>query len=191
MSDWTLPDGTAYHPQWLDLFVRESYSIEGYKHTDYDWAEHHQYLFDFLAADDLTVESVSAYVRQTTTIGTVSGQLRDKPGMNVSVGDHDAPPGGTAIGYALEQMLAEFRSGYDSISVCYQRYLHLHPFTDGNGRSARAIWLWLKLARTPVGATAELPVEGFLRTYHYDTLADYDAQQAALQLPPLRSRGNA
>jgi len=40
-------------------------------------------------------------------------------------------------------------------------YEHLHPFTDGNGRSARMLWAW---------QMREFPL-GFLHTFYYQALS--------------------
>lgn len=42
------------------------------------------------------------------------------------------------------------------------RYESIHPFSDGNGRSGRALWLWQMKGRAPLG---------FLHQFYYQTLA--------------------
>ena len=93
--------------------------------------------------------------------------LRSQEGANVRVGDHIAPLGGPAIATELEDILTviskNLRTPYDN----HHRYETLHPFTDGNGRSGRALWLW-QMERFHGGAPL-----GFLHTFYYQALQDF------------------
>ena len=65
----------------------------------------------------------------------------------------------TALGEILADAVDECSSAY----VLHCRYESLHPFTDGNGRSGRALWLWM------MGGIEEAPL-GFLHTWYYQSL---------------------
>ena len=66
--------------------------------------------------------------------------LREKFGMNVKVGNHTPPLGGPGIVTDLKALLAKLLD--DTPYNNHIKYEKLHPFTDGNGRSGRALWLW-------------------------------------------------
>lgn len=54
-------------------------------------------------------------------------------------------------------------SGRDGAYRCHVVYETLHPFTDGNGRSGRAVWL------RQMGWIVRAPL-GFLHHFYYQTL---------------------
>ena len=54
--------------------------------------------------------------------------------------------------------------------LTYHEYEGLHPFMDGNGRSGRAIWLWLH-AQQGEGHVDSILSLGFREAWHYETLA--------------------
>lgn len=75
--------------------------------------------------------------------------LRTDPDLNVRVGRYIAPPGGPDIEPALDHILKQARGVNGSPWSIHCDYELLHPFTDGNGRSGRALWLWMMYRRYP------------------------------------------
>lgn len=113
---------------------------------------------DFLALREIKAADLENFVWVCA-----KAKLRDKPGMNVSVGGHYPPPGGPEIRHQLALLLSEL--GETSPHEIHQRYETLHPFIDGNGRSGRVLWAWhmLRRGRDPIRF-------GFLRWWYYDSL---------------------
>lgn len=91
-------------------------------------------------------------------------RLRDKYGLDVRVGDHIAPRGCPEIRAALDTLMARVADGADLYHPwqAHIDYEALHPFTDGNGRSGRALWLW-QMQTAPIG---------FLHQFYYQTLSN-------------------
>ncbi len=134
-------------------FVRESNRIEGIN-RDPSAAEitaHEK----FVKLGLLTIEDVQDFVN----VVAPGHKLRDQYGLDVRVGDHIAPRGCPEIRTALQTILTGI-GGKDPWQT-HIEYETLHPFTDGNGRSGRAIWLW-QMTSAPIG---------FLHNFYYQTLS--------------------
>jgi len=115
---------------------------------------------DFVTAESMTVVRLKALV----AVYQPNARIRDHADLNVRVGSHIAPRGGPEIVAALEQILME-SAVYDDSYATHHAYETLHPFTDGNGRSGRALWLWQLLR-----AGNEYPSIGFLHLWYYQSL---------------------
>jgi len=91
-----------------------------------------------------------------------NARLRDKFGLDVLVGHHMPPLGSPNMGNLVEELLDQ----QDDLSAyeLHVRYESLHPFTDCNGRSGRALWAW-KMMQT-VGHYSL----GFLHHFYYQAL---------------------
>ncbi len=137
-------------------FVRESNRIEGI-HRDPTEAEISA-LDDFIQLPTIRIVDLQTFV----SINQPGAVLRDREGLDVRVGKHFPPPGGTNIVRELGALLESIgeRTPYEN-HVLYET---LHPFTDGNGRSGRALWAWDMWQR---GISMRL---GFLHTWYYQSL---------------------
>lgn len=144
---------------WLRRFVRESNRIEGIirEPTSREVAVHR----DFLSLGDVDVRDLETFV------STIAGaSLRDRFGMNVEVGAHLPPAGGSWIRRRLEELLAEVNApNYEDPWLIHARYERLHPFMDGNGRSGRVLWAWQRLKQG-----RPFHEIGFLHAAYYEAL---------------------
>ncbi len=144
--------------KYIEAFVRESNMIEGIKRTT---GEHYFATQAFLNSD-LRVRAVVQLVSRLQP----DARLRNRSQIpGVRVGNHIAPPSGPDIEARLTVLL---RSGGDPwLQHCI--YESLHPFTDGNGRSGRAVWLWRHINEP--GHDPHAVGRGFLHSWYYHTLA--------------------
>ncbi len=157
----------------LIAFIRESNRIEGLHHAPTDTEiDAHMVL---LTLRTVPVPDLEVFVGLIQP-GAV---LRRTPGQDVRVGQHVAPPGGPAIDDALRDLLADTSRGdSEAAYVVHGAYESLHPFTDGNGRSGRALWLWM------MGGLAAAPL-GFLHHWYYQSL---EAERRVARRADLRLR---
>lgn len=147
----------------LHDFVRESNYIEGIFQVSPSDLDAHR----LVLRDGVTVPSLKLFV----SVVQPNAVLRDQAHLNVQVGSHVAPRGGPDVTRRLSELVMATWAG-DPFQV-HRQYLNLHPFTDGNGRSARVVWLYmmLKLRRTVA--------RGFMHEWYYQSLAHYDRTEGA------------
>ena len=144
----------------LTNFVRESNRIEGIDRppTVAEILAHTRFL-----AGDVSIKALERFVDAVQP----DALLRRHESMNVRVNTHIAPKGGEHIEEWLRHLITK------SDITPYERhcaYQTLHPFTDGNGRSGRVLWLH------DMGGIQNVPF-GFLHTFYYQTLDHSDGRK--------------
>lgn len=152
------PRASTPMSDWLPNFVAESNRIEGILRAPTK-AEIEAHLA-FLETDPVTIDALIGFV----AVVQPNARIRDKTSVpGVRVGSHIAPPSSPDIRHRLEEILRSPRHPYH----VHHAYETLHPFTDGNGRSGRVLWLWQMLRTERAEQAAQL---GFLHTFYYQTL---------------------
>lgn len=159
-------EGDGYACEDLITFVGESNRIEGiFETTD----AHIRATEHFLNLPQLEISDLEVLVYALQP----DARLRDKEGLNVRVGSHIAPPGGPRILADLGLILHRAQNHHLTPYHAHIAYETLHPFTDGNGRSGRALWAWQMLK---FGYSLGLKL-GFLHAWYYQSLQHADERR--------------
>jgi hypothetical protein len=137
----------------IEEFVRESNFIERIYRDPL--GKEIDELIRFINLDKVTVTELEKFV----SIYQPDARLRDKYGLDVRIRSYYPPFGGPEIRQQLEDLLNKNYNAY----ILHIEYEKLHPFTDGNGRSGRA--LWANKMKDISG--------GFLLNFYFDTLQHY------------------
>lgn len=151
--------GAAKWPYSLDDFVRESNRIESIHREP--TAEEVSATARFLSRS--AVITISDLV-DLVAVYQPNARPRFSQGLDVRVGDHYPPRGGPHVQTALQAVLDKAAPRTADAFAIHVEYETLHPFTDGNGRSGRALWLWC------MGGTIKAPL-GFLHHFYYQALS--------------------
>lgn len=138
--------------------VKESNHIEGILRPPSD-----EEIAEFDRFQDVEVVTVSEFIR-FVKVYQPNAQLRIRGGLDVIVGGDMPPRGGPGIGFALEELLHKCNNEMLSPWAAHVEYERIHPFTDGNGRSGRALWYWMHVGNPRARQY------GFLHWFYYETL---------------------
>lgn len=142
---------------YLDSFILESNEIEEIEKNEYDHEKQKEAIKKFILKKKIKIDDI---IRLTSIFG---GRIRDQEGMNVKVGSYIPPRGGAKIVERLKRIISVIDRSSNPY-LTHRRYQKLHPFTDGNGRSGRAIWLRMMYRINGV------PRYGFLHSHYYQAL---------------------
>lgn len=138
-------------------FIVESNKIEGIV-KPLRKEEQDAYM-NFLREPKMTIEAIQRLLK----VVQPDAKLRDKYGLDVVVGNHIPPKGAPEVRNRLDGLLKLIDDEGLNLYQWHRLYQDLHPWTDGNGRSGRAIWLWQKNGECPIG---------FLHQWYYDSLRE-------------------
>ncbi len=122
---------------------------------------HEAALRELLSYDRISVKELSGFVARIEP----SAFLRKKPDHRVMIGGHEAPPPKESLP-RLEKLLESVNANRIHPWDAHVEYEHIHPYIDGNGRSGRALWLWMMIRFHEYDLSHK-----FLQRFYYQTLS--------------------
>lgn len=163
--------------QKIEEFIKESNGIEGI--LDYMKEKQYDAYMRFLSLDEISINDLldlGQELQETSEYESTPVDLRDKHWMNVRVGNYYPPKGGPKLKKKLEELLERCNESdfSESLSIRFKQafeihceYESIHPFTDCNGRTGRAVWLWIMMK---FGYKMRV---GFLQRWYYQSLDQF------------------
>jgi len=143
-------------------FVVESNRIEGIDRPP--TTDELEATNNFIHLEAVILADVAALAK---TYAGVRADLRSERGMDVVVGSHRPPKGGSKIEPRLRDILQHANRTDSDPYLVHHDFETLHPFVDGNGRTGRALWAWMMVYH---GIHPELQL-GFLHCWYYQSLS--------------------
>lgn len=145
-------------------FVKASNLIEGITREPYP--QEIEMVTEFLGLSEIMIVDLENAVN----VFEPGEKIRDQYGWNVSIGRYVAPSGGPRIKDKLMELLWRV-NGLEDIYTVHCDFECLHPFTDGNGRAGRLLWLWMMMKRD-----GDMPGPSFLEMFYRQALAAHRYQ---------------
>lgn len=143
-------------------FIEESNHIEGINREP--TIQEIEEFTKFLSLEVVHLENLVDFVK----VYQPDARLRDLPHLNVRIGTYIPPRGGHLVVSELERLLDDVEVGNLGSYQVHQRYERLHPFTDGNGRSGRALWAWQQFKKYGYRGLSLK----FLQRWYYQSLSE-------------------
>lgn len=158
---------------WFNKFIAESNRIEGINRAPSQREiEAHELI---LSLEHIEID----HLKQFVSMVAPRNVLRDQEGLDVYVGDHVPLKGGLEVVTTLRAILNQINNK-DNPFHTHRLYEDLHPFTDGNGRSGRALWLWSMLRTNQISRVMQL---GFLHNWYYQSLQEFHDGRISVTAP--------
>jgi Fic family protein len=142
----------------MHKFAKESNEIEGITDT-HRHLNHAAALEKFLKAPKIKIDTLVEFVKALEP----NHNLRVRDEQQVWVGGHEGAKGSKVL-YLLDDLLQRVDLK-ESPNAIHRQYEKIHPFTDCNGRSGRALWLWQMYWQKNYALRYQ-----FLQMYYYMTL---------------------
>lgn len=146
----------------LEDFVRESNAIEGITTTTKSQIGATRI---FICQKVICMSDIAALAELLQPAKLKKPLLRNQEGMNVRVGDYYAPKGGPRVEQRLLQLLDKIAMKEVDSYEAHVEYESIHPLNDCNGRTGRALWLWMRI--NEIGGFPQL---SFLHSFYYQAL---------------------